>query len=134
MNNLKWRLKDLFLLITVVAIGCAAYRGFWNPDQSWDSWDNFQACFAIYLGLLALSTLGAIRGRQGLKSFFAGYALLNWICLATVLRFGRMDSGNDAKEYIRMSALGATTGAICGIIAIWITPSSPSPKSGESTK
>ena len=124
---MRWRLTDLFLFTLAAAIAFAVYRGFWDPTKTWGQWPNYNIIFGGYLAIIAVTSLGAIWGRNASRRFFAGCAFFCWLYLMLPLEFGRISSDGEGEWLARMSALGAAIGTICGIIAYWILPARPLP-------
>jgi hypothetical protein len=121
MQRSTWKVSDLVFLVLSAAMAFGAFRYYSTPGPAMPPpMPNAGLLLTSFLALLAMASLGAFRGRPGLRRPCQGFAAFGWCQLAFVL-WGGYDfaSYNGALRIADGSQMGMAFGAVCAVVAGW---------------
>jgi hypothetical protein len=121
MRHSAWKVSDLVLLVLSAGMALGAFRYFSTPGPAMPPpMPNAGLLLTSFLALLAMASLGAFRGRPGLRRPCQGFAAFGWCELAFVL-WGGFDYStyHGALRVADGSLMGMAFGTICAVVAGW---------------
>jgi hypothetical protein len=122
----RWRLVDLFVLMTAAAVIAVLVLYFTN----WSDYlltspllRNHRHFFSLNLLLLTTATLASFLGYALTRRFAAGYAAFGWVYLICVLRGSFIETANyDLWIHGKASVMGIAYSVLAGIVAYYVLP------------